>query len=198
MAPIGVGALILLCTGCNVLGVPSYRADAVGGLPEQVCHSPENTGFTADGEACPPGVLPPLPGWLHRWHAKQDIPAPAAYPRFHPLPTRPMFEPDPLSAAEFGNGLYGVAAPVTEYGLPASGVPSAGRPSMTSSSAGSATMQAAPAGAELLPPLTQTSIQRTTAGQLGYGHFPSAEDQALENYPNESQSLSLGRSQFRR
>ena len=43
----------------------------------------------------------PMPGWFARWKAEKDLPKPPVAPRFHPLPTRPMFQPRP----EIGLGL---------------------------------------------------------------------------------------------
>ncbi|HBE67826.1 MAG TPA: hypothetical protein DDW52_06725 [Planctomycetaceae bacterium] len=55
------------------------------------------------------GLLPaiPVPGWFANWRAKRELekalPDAPEYPRFHPLPTRPMFAPQPgASASEAG------------------------------------------------------------------------------------------------
>jgi hypothetical protein len=37
----------------------------------------------------------PVPGILARWHAEKELPEGPEYPRFHPLPTRPMLAPRP-------------------------------------------------------------------------------------------------------
>ena len=107
-----VYALLATSTGCQMLGIPSYRADS-GGLGHHLDahlaeHSPAQ--MVCDGNSCyevvmdesggmgAPRVLPPLPGWLGRWHTKKDLPEAPEYPRFQPLPTRPMFSPAPGSA----------------------------------------------------------------------------------------------------
>lgn len=101
-------------TGCHALHIPSYRVDSArmpsgstaeagfGGeyltsSGEVYCEggmgSCQVSGL--DAEQCPPSILPPLPGWLSGWMAKEELPEPPAYPRFQPLPTRPMFSPRP-------------------------------------------------------------------------------------------------------
>jgi hypothetical protein len=45
--------------------------------------------------AIPVIPLPPMPAFLAEWRAKQQLPEAAPYPRFHPLPVRPMFAPGP-------------------------------------------------------------------------------------------------------
>jgi len=105
--------LLLFCwltsgSGCAVLNIPSYRADSCG--PAECATSnfagsaaaSGNSGIPVD-DNCPAGFLPPLPVWLHSgipvpgwwvaWKAKKDLPEPAPFPRFQPLPTRPMFSP---------------------------------------------------------------------------------------------------------
>ena len=113
-----VFGLLASGSGCHVLNIPSYRADAPGGMcganvasynyagcemgdPESAS-SP--TGYMTDGD-CPPGFFPPLgccahgglpvPACFAAWKAKRDLPEPAPYPRFHPLPTHPMFQSPP-------------------------------------------------------------------------------------------------------
>ncbi len=101
-------------TGCQVLGIPSYRAD-MGGTPVD----PYTDGEIPGGDiACPPGVLPPMPGWLAAWHAKKELPQPPAYPRFLPLPTRPMFSPRASDAPipMQGDAVGPMAAPRVHYG----------------------------------------------------------------------------------
>ena len=96
-------------------------------------------GCTVEQE-CPPGFFPPLPAgffsscrdwspvsfpvpaWWAEWRAKKDLPEPPPYPRFHPLPTRPVFQPRPVSAdQQWGEELL---APAPYGQLPA---PEAGR-----------------------------------------------------------------------
>ena len=104
--------LLLFCwltsgSGCAVLNIPSYRADYCtpagadcfdGG--ETISEASGMSGQTLANN-CEPGFLPPLPMWLNtgipaprcwaEWKANKDLPEPAPYPRFQPLPTRPMF-----------------------------------------------------------------------------------------------------------
>jgi hypothetical protein len=97
-----VSAVLATASGCQVLGIPSYRADS-GQLaghqsPQMVCVGDScSEVMVGEGEEMlgAPRVLPPLPGWLGRWHAKKNIPEAPDHPRFHPLPTRPMFSPAP-------------------------------------------------------------------------------------------------------
>ncbi len=63
-------------SGCALVGIPSQRY--------------------ADGDcsnSCASGPLPPLPGRLAAWQAEKELPVAPDYPRFHPLPTKPMFTP---------------------------------------------------------------------------------------------------------
>lgn len=68
-------------TGCSLLGVPSQRYSDTGCQP-----------------SCPSGPVPalPLPGCLAEWHAEKELPKAPAFPRFHPVPTRPMFSQQEL------------------------------------------------------------------------------------------------------
>lgn len=158
-----VCAFISTASGCQVLGIPSYRGPvsasagrgfgnalggslgcAVGGdctqgtCGDSACASGACTtarhpilsriakgarcgtlgnhgrdqlasGSIAEAETYRTGLLPPIPvpGWLADWQAKRDLeealPEAPEYPRFHPLPTRPMFESQPgTSAMEVG------------------------------------------------------------------------------------------------
>ena len=67
-------------------------ADAFGGTePPGLLDSPN--GYR------PHFALPiafPVPGFVTQWHARKQIPAAAPYPRFQPLPVRPMFAPTAL------------------------------------------------------------------------------------------------------
>ncbi len=102
-----VAACLPIVTGCRILGIPSDRyqdanwtvtPEAVGG-----CHPADSY-----------GPLPPancVPGWLARWRAQKDLPEAPNYPRYHPLPTRPMFAPSPFASEK---AYYGAAA--KEYG----------------------------------------------------------------------------------
>lgn len=105
-------SIVLVClmlasgSGCQVLGIPSYRADAPTGFSSVGSDTGFHAGQLASSPAaCPPGILPPKPTWLCQkpaWlqklcdkHHKEDLPEAPEYPRFHPLPTRPMFAPRP-------------------------------------------------------------------------------------------------------
>ena len=102
---------LLTSGGCQVLRIPSYRADC-GAFPES------QLGGAACDQECPPGFLPPLafpampavlasgvpvPGWWADWRARQDLPEAPPYPRFHPLPTRPMFSPHPAPVGQMAS-----------------------------------------------------------------------------------------------
>ncbi|MEO8271907.1 MAG: hypothetical protein ABI557_19445, partial [Aureliella sp.] len=117
-------------SGCHVLNIPSYRADSQCGLPGhfaadynyvhcEFCE-PDSAGYATDG-VYPPGLLHsmggmmhcglPVPTWYAEWKAKRDLPEPAPYPRFHPLPTRPMFQSRPVSAEDPWNASSLAPAP---------------------------------------------------------------------------------------
>ena len=79
MASTALSMISLLAgSGCSLFGIPSQRFGDVG------CAA-----------ACDSGPLPPLPGKLAEWQAEKELPTAPAYPRFHPLPTRPMFASQP-------------------------------------------------------------------------------------------------------
>lgn len=42
----------------------------------------------------------PIPSCLSRWHNKESLPEAPPYPRFHPLPTRPIFSPAIMGDSE--------------------------------------------------------------------------------------------------
>ena len=71
-------ALALNC-GCAMIHIPSYRLEECA----------------AENYSSTPALLPPvpMPGWLARWKAEKHLPKPPESPRFHPVPTRPMFQP---------------------------------------------------------------------------------------------------------
>ncbi len=75
-------AAVLVTSGCAMVQIPSYRLEECA----------------AEEYSTAPTILPPLPmpGWLARWKADKDLPKPPESPRFHPLPTRPMFQPQPM------------------------------------------------------------------------------------------------------
>lgn len=93
-------ALMAITSGCAVVQIPSYRLEECA----------------AESYASPPVILPsmpamPMPGWLARWKAEKDLPKPPEAPRFHPLPTRPMFQPRPA------NDFVGAPGESACYGL---------------------------------------------------------------------------------
>lgn len=131
-----VFGLLTSGSGCQILNIPSYRVDSPGGLHgaggvgysrvgcdfDNTMDTPNAVGCLTEQD-CPPGFFPPLGGWMHcglpvpawyaEWRAKKDLPEPAPYPHFHPLPTRPMFQPCPVS--EINQWGTSMAAP-TPYG----------------------------------------------------------------------------------
>ncbi len=119
----------LLTSGCHVLSIPStpldgLDADRLGGYGasdgccSEVVGDFSYAGVAESGQACDDGCpadwLSPLPqrhlvAWpvpkrLAEWRARRDLPEPPAYPRFHPLPTRPMFQPPAAPGAILWNG----------------------------------------------------------------------------------------------
>lgn len=102
----------LITSGCHVLSIPAYPMDGLGA----------QAASDACDDSCPPDWLSPLPRrefvgwpvpkWWADWKARKDLPEPPAYPRFHPLPTRPMFQPRPVS----GNNHWGGSPPPPPYG----------------------------------------------------------------------------------
>lgn len=93
-----VCSILLFCvllasgTGCQILGIPSYRSDGMSyGSTADACASADCSEID-----CPPTVLPPigLLPWFSRYRKEEEPEAPP-FPRFHPLPTRPMFSPQP-------------------------------------------------------------------------------------------------------
>ncbi len=96
----GAALAVMGLSGCHVIGLPSYRYDAAttGQASSMNC---ENGYCTQDSvtEDCQGGILPPMPGWLAEWRMrrqqKEDLPEAPEFPRFHPLPTRPVFEARP-------------------------------------------------------------------------------------------------------
>ena len=91
------GLALTLSSGCAMVQIPSYRLEECAA--ESYCSAP----------ALMPRVPQiPMPGWFVRWKAEKDLPKPPESPRFHPLPTRPMFQPRPTT--DFGFGAPGAAA----------------------------------------------------------------------------------------
>ena len=109
-----VCGLLTSSAGCQCLGIPSYRADSGGEPLGNAGFDPQYDQYSpydcADAP-CPPGILPPPPGWLAKWKSRRDLPEPPPYPRFHPLPTRPMFSPKRGFAAHSASLGYGGLPP---------------------------------------------------------------------------------------
>ncbi len=103
------GLLLTNGLGCALIEIPSYRLEDEASAyncaqQAELCHGP----------------LPhlPLPGWLARWKAEKDLPKPPDSPRFHPLPTRPMFRPAP---ATVDAGCFGELPAREAWNLPPAG-----------------------------------------------------------------------------
>ncbi|GAB5404704.1 MAG: hypothetical protein Aurels2KO_29350 [Aureliella sp.] len=106
------------CTGCHVLGIPSYRSgggeqfplESTCGEPAGVCFDDSCSSISDEGAVVDQyrtGLLPPIPMpmWFANWKAKREfeeaLPEAPEFPRFHPLPTRPMFSPKPGSPPNY-------------------------------------------------------------------------------------------------
>lgn len=110
-------------SGCHVLSIPVNQAG--GGCGVESCaveirqaiptRSAEphyySAGDTLDGSCLP------VPKWWADWRAKKDLPEPPPYPRFHPLPSRPMFQPQSGLSSNFeGSDDWGNSSPTPPYG----------------------------------------------------------------------------------
>lgn len=126
---------------------PSYYDPPCGRMvKEHTCAPPED--YPADAAAAgdydqtylvePPGLLDspcgfhphwpsprsfaiPVPGFLAEWHARKHQPEAPPFPRFHPLPVRPMFAPAPAAQAlpaAVGDSEPVVTSPATSAGQP--------------------------------------------------------------------------------
>lgn len=68
------------------------------------------------------GILPPIPvpNWFAKWHKDEEPPEAPGYPRFQPLPTRPMFSQPPrgemLIPTDLPNSMKGNLLPPPRYG----------------------------------------------------------------------------------
>jgi len=91
-APFALNITLLVAlvasSGCAMVQIPSYRLEECA----------------AENYSSTPALMPlvPMPGWLARWKAEKHLPKPPESPRFHPLPTRPMFQPP--ASAQFSGG----------------------------------------------------------------------------------------------
>ncbi len=113
--------VLLLSSGCAVVQLPSYRLEECA----------------AESYGSPPIVLPampsiPVPGWFARWKAEKKLPKPPLAPRFHPLPTRPMFQAGPSPDFAGGTASYGTLPPAQAWNrvetIPAVQQPALARP----------------------------------------------------------------------
>lgn len=97
---LAAGVCCLNLVGCSALSVrnddachcKSPRQTHLGGSQEsQDCQSDDCD--EADYQPMLPQI--PLPGCLHKWKEHQKLPDGPVGLKFHPLPTRPMFQPRP-------------------------------------------------------------------------------------------------------
>lgn len=109
-----VFAAVLILTGCHGFSVPSYRSDVCGSqaarpypqarvdqIPsadwdsQQCCwQSEEDAGYA---QPCDYKPVFPLPACLARYRDRESLPEGPDRIMFHPLPTRPMFQPRPAA-----------------------------------------------------------------------------------------------------
>ncbi len=90
-------------SGCAVLSIPSYRADSYVGREHSTDASLPATEVVDEcDESRYAPVFPvpaiPTPGFIKRWKEHRNLPDGPKGLKFHPLPTRPMFQPKPGSA----------------------------------------------------------------------------------------------------
>ncbi len=93
-------------SGCAVLSIPSYRADSYAGGEHSMAESSSGTAVLDECDEAryepvfPVPALPaiPTPGFIKRWKEHKNLPEGPKGLKFHPLPTRPMFQPKPGSA----------------------------------------------------------------------------------------------------
>ncbi len=81
---LGIVSTTMLCTGCSLLGIPSHRLD--NACQEDHCSS------MASGNCSPLPSELPMPACLAKWRDEKKLPKAPSFPRFHPLPTRPIFD----------------------------------------------------------------------------------------------------------
>lgn len=93
-------------SGCAVLSIPSYRADGYAASEHSMAASSSATVVIDECDETryepvfPVPSLPaiPTPGFIKRWKEHRNLPEGPKGLKFHPLPTRPMFQPKPGSA----------------------------------------------------------------------------------------------------
>jgi|LakMenE01Jun11ns_1017448.scaffolds.fasta_scaffold9946472_3 hypothetical protein len=108
-----IASALLILSGCQALSIPSYRSDVcqhkVAGNPygqtsgescdsadcdSQECQA-DGTPDAGYGQPCDYAPVFPLPACLARYREREKLPEGPDRIRFHPLPTRPMFQPRP-------------------------------------------------------------------------------------------------------
>lgn len=110
-------------SGCQMMNAP---CGGVASIDRFAC------GVGSQCEACyPPGGNPEfdeftalevarrgwvLPGFGARWGREESVEASPPFPRFHPLPTRPMFEPWTPAAGDGGIPSHGAGGPTPAFG----------------------------------------------------------------------------------
>ena len=118
------------CAGgaCGTEGLQGVPTRSVEPLYEGILTRSVEPHYGAWDGSCPPDWLSSLPhrefvGWpvpkrWADWKAKRDLPEPPPYPRFQPLPTRPMFQPRPSLDTNTGDDdHWGGRSPApTQYG----------------------------------------------------------------------------------
>lgn len=88
---LGCSALSVRSDNCSQC-VASRQAEVFNAVDCETCQSSD----PCDDQDYQP-MLPqiPLPGCLHKWKEQRDLPDGPQGLKFHPLPTRPMFQPRP-------------------------------------------------------------------------------------------------------
>ena len=113
-------------SGCQLLPIPSYRADQAGLVDDYGGHVDGFEGGYGDEDycdnECPPGwPVIPMPRWYAKWREKESLPEGPDFPRFHPLPTRPMFSPRPGDRNAYPNGMGMDNMGAAQFGPPTYG-----------------------------------------------------------------------------